>query len=82
MTVRNLMAGYAAYTNAEELMARRGTHREALVTTTYPTITTTTSLSVVTDFDGPDSAAKTPILTIVRQIQESECTSLTPSVWR
>jgi hypothetical protein len=68
MTVRNLMAGYTAYTDAEELTATRGTHRVALVTTTG-TITTTTSLSGVTDFDGPANA---PILTIVRQAQESE----------
>jgi hypothetical protein len=72
MTVRNLMAGYTAYTDAKELMAMRGTHRGVLVTTTYPTITTTTSLSAVTDFDGPDTATKAPILTIVRQVQESE----------
>lgn len=79
MTVRNLMAGYTAYTDAEELAAMRGTHRGALVTTTDPT--TATSLSVVTDFDGLDNAANTPILTIVRQTQESELTSRSRRQW-
>jgi hypothetical protein len=67
MTVRYLMAGYTAYTDAEELAAMRGTHRNVLVTTTDPTITTTTTY-MTADFDGPRNAA---VLTVVRQVPEN-----------
>jgi hypothetical protein len=66
MTVRNLMAGYTAYTNAEELTAMRGTHRDVLVTTT-DTGTWTTGAGPATDLDGPDTATDAPVLVIVRQ---------------
>lgn len=76
MTVRDLMAGYTAYTNAEELMATRGTHRKGFVTTTGtpPTTTTLTSLTAATDFHEADDAARTPIPRIVRQVEEGELT--------
>jgi hypothetical protein len=70
MTVRNLMAGYTAYTDAEELAATRGTHRDVLVTTTDTT--TTTFLPAGPDVDGPGTAATAPTLTIVRHVHESE----------
>ena len=67
MTVRNLMAGYTAYTDAEELTAMRGTHRDVLVTTTDTTTGTWTYLAAATALDGPDNATELPVLTIVRQ---------------
>jgi len=66
MTVRNLMAGYTAYTDAEELAAMRGTHRDVLVTTTDTT--TTTSFIAAAGSGGPENA---PDLTIVRQVPEN-----------
>ena len=63
MTLRTLMSGYTAYTDAEELTAMRGSHRNALVTTTDTTMTTFPGV----DFDGPENDA---ILTIVRQTPE------------
>ena len=66
MTVRYLMAGYTAYTDADELTAMRGTHRNALVTTTN--VLTTATSYIATDFEGPEKAA---ILTVVRQVPET-----------
>ena len=51
MTVRNLMSGYTAYTDAQELAAVRGTHWDEYVTTTGGL--TTTILNFGDDFTGP-----------------------------
>jgi hypothetical protein len=69
MTVRDLMAGYTAYTDAEELTAMRGTHRDDAVTTT-DTLTTTlladlSYLSDATDLDRQEDATGAPVLTVV-----------------
>jgi hypothetical protein len=69
MTVHNLMAGYTTYTDAQELAATRGTHRNIPVTST-----STVSLSslivaaAVDDFARQEKAVKLSILTNVRQV--------------
>jgi hypothetical protein len=68
MTVRNLMAGYTAYTDAQELTAMRGTHRNALVTTTDPTTPTTYLTTGLHDFPEP---AGVSILPTLRQVREN-----------
>lgn len=69
MTVRNLMAGYTNYTDAQELAATRGTHRDVVVTTTD---TTTTTVLLAADDPGfeLESAAGTPVLTVVQHVPE------------
>jgi hypothetical protein len=69
MTVRDLMAGYTAYTDANELAAMRGTHRGAAVTTTNPTTTSITC--ICHDSAEPDNAAEVSILTTLRQVREN-----------
>jgi|tagenome__1003787_1003787.scaffolds.fasta_scaffold13568207_2 hypothetical protein len=71
MTVRNLMAGYTAYTDAQELTAMRGSHRGALVTTTDPTTTTTYLTSLLHDFPEPENAAGVSIVPTLRQVREN-----------
>ena len=68
MTVRNLMAGYTAYTDAQELTAMRGTHRGALVTTTDPTTPTTYLTTGLYDFPEPENAARVSIVPTLRQM--------------
>ena len=69
MTVRDLMAGYTAYTDANELAAMRGTHRGALVTTTNPTTTSITCF--YHDSAEPEKVAEVSILTTLRQVREN-----------
>jgi hypothetical protein len=69
MTVRDLMAGYTAYTDADELAAMRGTHRGAFVTTTDPT--TTSMTTVCHDSAEPANAAEVSFLTTLRQVREN-----------
>jgi hypothetical protein len=64
MTVRNLMAGYTAYTDAQELTAMRGTHRDALVTTTDTGITSTFMANAFHDSADPENA---PVRMTLRQ---------------
>jgi hypothetical protein len=71
MTVRNLMAGYAAYTDAQELTAMRGTHRNAFVTTTDPTTPTTSLTSLVHDLPEAENAAEISIVPTLRQVPET-----------
>jgi hypothetical protein len=74
MTVRDLMAGYTAYTDAAELSAARGSRRDVLVTTTDPTTdTTATSFFglAATGADGSGDAAGATILTAVPQVRET-----------
>jgi hypothetical protein len=62
------MAGYTAYTDAQELTAMRGTHRSAFVTTTN---TSSPVCVVPTDSDESENAAGASILTVVRQVREN-----------
>jgi hypothetical protein len=71
MSMRNLMAGYTAYTDAQELTAMRGTHRSALVTTTDPTTdTTATSFLSLASHDSaePEHVTGAPVLVTLRQV--------------
>jgi hypothetical protein len=68
MTVRDLMAGYTAYTDANELAVMRGTHRSALVTTTCPMTSTTGALH---DFAEPENVAEASIVLTLRQVREN-----------
>ena len=69
MTVRDLMAGYTAYTDADELTAMRGTHQGALVTTTNPTTTSITCFHH--DFAESERLAEVSVLTTLRQVREN-----------
>jgi hypothetical protein len=71
ITVRNLMAGYAAYTDAQELAASRGTHQGALVTTTGTVLTSTSVLVAAHDYVESDNAVKASIITTLRQAREN-----------
>lgn len=66
MTMRTLLAGYTAYTDAEELTATRGTHRNILVTSTD----TSTTFCLDAPSSGLVAPGKAAVLTIVRQVQE------------
>jgi len=68
MTVRDLMAGYTAYTDANELAVMRGTHRSAFVTTTCPTTSTT---GAPHDFAEPEKSAEVSIIPTLRQVREN-----------